>query len=67
VEYQGADTIAKYGLTAGPGGLQLTGKQTDCLALAQCGLPALKRKFSLKNMLAPSATGEACAPGGSCC
>ncbi len=67
VEYQGADTIAKYGLEAGPAGLQLTGKQTDCLARDLCVLPALKQKLSLKNLVGAGAAEACCSPGGGCC
>lgn len=65
VEYQGA-TIGKYGLEIGPLGLQLTTKQTDCLARENCGVPAAATKsFSLNEMLAPAS--GSCTPGGGCC
>ncbi|MEM9929310.1 MAG: DUF6428 family protein [Bacteroidota bacterium] len=66
VEYQGPDTIAKYGLEASANGtLQLTSTHTDCLANASCGVPVLKKKISLNNLIAP--TQDACTPGGGCC
>ena len=62
VEYQGPDTIAKYGLHAGSDGLELTGLHTDCLAREQCGLP--QPAISLMGQVA---SGNQCTPGGGCC
>ncbi len=60
VEYQGPETIGKYGLAAGPTGLQLTTKLTDCLAREQCGIPVTSEL--------PVANGKGdCRPGAGCC
>ena len=64
VEYQGA-TIGKYGLEIGAQGLQLTTKQTDCLAREGCGIPAPAKSLSLNDMVASASS--ACAPGSGCC
>lgn len=63
VEYQGTDSIVKFGLEAGPKGLMLTGKTTACLALEACGVPE-KKAVDLSSMVA---TGGGCAPGSGCC
>jgi len=63
VEYQGPDSIVRYDLEAVDGKLLLTGKQTACLALEACGLPA-KKSVSLSNLISSSG---ACTPGGGCC
>jgi hypothetical protein len=60
VEYQGGDTIRKFGLSIVDDGLRLTGLQTDCLAKDRCSIP--KKAISLNDHLAPS-----CAPGSGCC
>ena len=65
VEYQG-ETIGKYGLEAGTGGLWLTTKSTDCLARENCGIPAPTKKASFNELLVSSAGGD-CTPGGGCC
>lgn len=62
VEYQGRDTISKYGLAIGADGLDLTGLQTDCLAKENCGIP--QPATSLNSLIAPA---NACTPGGGCC
>lgn len=65
VEYQGPDTIAKYRLVAGENGtLLLTGKQTDCLAKENCGIPVPKKAVSLAGFVAKD---SGCTPGGGCC
>jgi len=64
VEYQGADSITKYGLAAGPDGFLLTGKKTACLALDACGVPEPKKMVSLAGFTAKD---SGCAPGGGCC
>ncbi|MTB50448.1 DUF6428 family protein [Lewinella sp. W8] len=66
VEYQGADAIVKYGLDVRDNRLQLTGTQTDCLAKADCGIPAAGKKVSLGAFIAGKQE-EACTPGGGCC
>ncbi len=63
MEYQ-ADTIARYGLIERDGKLMLTCLQTACLAQDQCGVPAVKTKLNLKDLVT---TGGCCTPGGGCC
>ncbi|MGW8123550.1 DUF6428 family protein [Roseivirga echinicomitans] len=41
----------------------LTNKQTACLALDKCGVPAEKPKIKMSAIQ----TAEACTPGGGCC
>ena len=62
VEYQGPDTIAKYGLIATDAGLALTSLHTDCLAKENCGIP--QKAVSLDGFISSS---NACTPGGGCC
>ncbi|WP_116106968.1 DUF6428 family protein [Lewinella sp. IMCC34191] len=64
VEYQGEQTIQKFGLEATDDGLVLTTKLTDCLAKDNCGVPD-KPKVSLSAFTAKSAS--SCAPGSGCC
>ena len=64
VEYQGAQTIQKFGLEAGGDHLRLTTKLTDCLAKDACGLPK-KPKVSLSAFTA--APSGSCTPGSGCC
>ncbi|MGB3799834.1 MAG: DUF6428 family protein [Lewinella sp.] len=64
VEYQGKQTIQKFGLEAGTTGLQLTSKLTDCLAKDACGIPS-KPKVSLTAFTAKPA--GSCTPGTGCC
>ena len=61
VEYQ-SDTIGKYGLEFDGINFILKAKQTDCLALEQCGIPEGKIKKSLANLSEAS-----CTPGSGCC
>ncbi len=63
VEYQGEDSIVKYGLEVRNGELHLAGKQTACLALEACGVP--ERKTTDLSALVSS--GGGCTPGGGCC
>ena len=63
VEYQGEDSIVKYGLEVRQGALHLTSKQTACLALDACGVPE-KKAIDLSAMVA---SGGGCTPGGGCC
>ena len=67
VEYQGPDTIQKFGLAAQGNTLQLTGTATACLALEECGLPEPVKKVAVS--LAGYAAGKkaGCTPGGGCC
>ncbi|CAH0998826.1 hypothetical protein LEM8419_00143 [Neolewinella maritima] len=62
VEYQGPDTIGKYGLAVDADGLALTSRQTDCLARETCDIS--QPATSLTNLIAP---GSSCAPGSGCC
>ena len=62
VEYQG-NTIGKYGLDFDGKDFLLTTKNTACLALDSCGIPAEKPKLKLSEL-----QGEAsCKPGTGCC
>ncbi len=61
VEYQ-AETIGKYGLDFDGRHFLLIKKHTDCLALADCGIPKIK-----ENMASLSTTTACCEPGGGCC
>ena len=63
VEFQGPDTIARYGLTVGSDALQLVGLATACLALDRCGIPAPEAAPTPSFIVADTA----CAPGGGCC
>lgn len=64
VEYQGKDTIGKYGLEFANGNFILTPKETTCLANDHCGIPAEKMKVSLKELQAQT---SCCAPNSGCC
>jgi hypothetical protein len=64
IEYQ-RDTIGRFGLTLENGQLELTNLQTACLAPDSCGIPAIKTKVELANMV--SQEGNSCTPGGGCC
>jgi hypothetical protein len=63
VEYQ-AGTIGKFGLEFDGINFVLTNKQTDCLAMENCGLPTPKTKLQLIDI---PATADACLPGSGCC
>ena len=60
VEYQ-SDTIGKYDLEFDGANFVLVSKQTNCLALDQCGIPAIDVKVNANSQ------GESCAPGSGCC
>jgi hypothetical protein len=62
VEYQGEDSIVKYGLEVGNGQLHLTGKTTACLAPDACGVPE-KKSVDLSALVSSGV----CTPGGGCC
>lgn len=64
VEYQGQNTIEKYGLEVVGQGLQLTGQLTNCLAPDKCGIPTEKTKISLDALVVNN---SACTPGSGCC
>ncbi|MFK8054905.1 MAG: DUF6428 family protein [Saprospiraceae bacterium] len=61
VEYQGEETISRYGLALGEDGLALTGIKTACLAEDACGIPEAKQ------LLTVVSNGGGCTPGGGCC
>ncbi|OEK04712.1 DUF6428 family protein [Roseivirga misakiensis] len=64
VEYQGPQTISKFGLDFSDNQFFLINKQTDCLAPDKCGLPAEKPKIRLKNIRMKA---NACDPNSGCC
>ena len=64
VEYQGTQTIQKFGLDAREDTLLLSGLATDCLAKDSCGTKP-KAKVSLSAFTAKQTSG--CTPGGGCC
>ena len=64
IEYQGADSIQKYGLDYDGKDFNLTSKETACLASDACGIPE-KVKVDLSNLAA--STSNSCTPGGGCC
>jgi len=64
VEYQGADSIQKYGLEHDGNGFVLASKETACLAQDACGIPK-KVKVDLSKLTTVSA--NTCTPGGGCC
>lgn len=63
VEYQG-DTIGKYNLGHDGTDFMLQPKQTNCLALDDCGIPQTKQKVTLNQLNTEPAS---CAPGSGCC
>ncbi len=63
VEYQGKETIGKYGLDFDGTNFLLTSKLTACLAEDACGIPPKKTKLVFSNI----ASGNACKPGSGCC
>lgn len=63
VEYQ-ENTIGKYDLVFDGQSFLLLNKQTACLALDQCGIPADKQKETIS---AVSTAANSCTPGGGCC
>jgi len=65
VEYQDT-TIGKYDLGFNGAAFTLLNKQTACLAMDQCGIPADKQKVSLKE-LGSNTNANSCTPGGGCC
>ncbi|MDA9873501.1 DUF6428 family protein [Saprospiraceae bacterium] len=64
IEYQGAESIQKYGLDYDGKDFNLTSKETACLASDACGIPE-KVKVDLSNLAA--STSSSCTPGGGCC
>lgn len=62
VEYQGSESIQKYGLEYDGKDFVLTSKETACLAQDACGIPE-KVKVDLSNL----SLANTCTPGGGCC
>ena len=62
VEYQGKETIQKFGLVLEGNVFQLTSLHTDCLAKEKCGLPEQKPKVKFSALPISN-----CTPGGGCC
>ena len=63
VEFQGEQTIQKFGLEFKNNTFQLTSLVTDCLAKDKCGVPEPKQKLQFSDIQ----TGDSCAPGSGCC
>lgn len=63
VEYQGEQTIQKFGLEFQNNSFQLTSLVTDCLAKDKCGIPKPKQKLQFSDLQ----SGETCTPGSGCC
>jgi len=63
VEYQGKDSILKYGIEVIGGELHLVGKATACLASDACGIPE-KKAVDLSALVSSNG---GCTPGGGCC
>jgi hypothetical protein len=63
VEFQGEQTIQKFGLEFKNNTFQLTSLVTDCLAKDKCGIPEPKQKLQFSDTQA----GDSCAPGSGCC
>ncbi|MFY7664879.1 DUF6428 family protein [Flavobacterium sp.] len=61
VEYQG-ETIGKYGIDFTGSAFTLIPKQTNCLALDNCGIPKQKRALNTITANEPC-----CTPDGNCC
>lgn len=62
VEFQGEQTIEKFGVDFSDGRFLLTSKLTDCLALDACGIPP-KKKMSLSDIPVQNS----CNPNSGCC
>lgn len=65
VEYQGPETIGKYGLEFNGENFLLTNKFTDCLAKDNCGVPEPKKKIKLSDI--QTAGAACCDPHSGCC
>ena len=65
VEYQGPETIGKYGLEFDGKHFLLTNKFTDCLAKSSCGVPEPKKKIKLSAIQNEAAS--CCEPDSGCC
>lgn len=62
VEFQGEQTIEKFGLEFKTNSFYLTTKLTDCLAQDACGIPQTKEKKQLSTL-----QNQSCAPNSGCC
>lgn len=60
VEYQGKDTVGKYGLDFNGKHFVLTSMITDCLAKDKCGIP-------LENYEKEKEASSCCTPSSGCC
>ncbi|AXO81770.1 hypothetical protein DZC78_15730 [Olleya aquimaris] len=63
VEFQGEQTIQKFGIEFQDNTFKLTSLVTDCLAKDKCGIPEPKQKLQFSEIQA----GNSCAPGSGCC
>lgn len=63
VEYQGKETIGKYGLDFDGKNFLLTSKVTACLAKDACGIPEKKPRIRISE----SGKVNACKPNSGCC
>ncbi len=64
IEYQ-QETIGKFGLDFIGDKLQMTNKQTDCLAKDSCAFPLEKVKLKMSELQAQIA--DCCTPNSGCC
>ena len=64
IEYQ-QETIGKFGLEFTNNKLQMTNKQTDCLAKDSCGFPLEKVKIKMNDL--QNQINECCSPESGCC
>jgi hypothetical protein len=64
IEYQ-TETISRFGLEFNGHNFLLTTKQTNCLAIDQCGIPTEKLKVNLSDIQKTETS--CCTPGGGCC
>ena len=63
VEYQGKETIGKYGLDFDGKNFLLTSKITACLAKDACGIPQEKPRIRISEM----GKINSCEPNSGCC
>ncbi|WP_299056168.1 DUF6428 family protein [uncultured Polaribacter sp.] len=63
VEYQGKETIGKFGLDFNGTDFILTSKLTACLAEDACGIPAEKPRIKISD----KGSSSTCLPGSGCC
>lgn len=61
VEYQGAETIGKFGIDFKENKFLLTSTKTTCLAQDNCGIPVEKIKKNLSEVT------SCCTPNSNCC